>query len=87
MNMNKPAEFYHELIRTIKSIAMIKKVSTTILTRKKEVIQARSEKLDPNTKDPSQKIHLKKKGKRLVIDDGFEHRTSKETTDPILPTN
>jgi hypothetical protein len=29
-------------------------------------------------------MHLKKKGKKLVIDDGFERRTNKETSDPIL---
>ena len=51
---------------------------------KKETVKARSEKLDPNNTDQQQKIHLKKKGKKLVSDDGFEHRTSKETTDPLL---
>jgi len=59
---------------------MLKK---TNLEKKKEDIKARSEKLDPNNKDPQQKVHLKKKGKKLVSDDGFEHRTSKETTDPV----
>jgi hypothetical protein len=55
------------------------------LSKKKESIQSRAEKLDPNYKNPEQKIRLKKKGKKLVIDDGFEHRTSKDATDPILP--
>ncbi len=55
------------------------------LAEKKENVRARSEKLDPNNKDPQQLVHLKKKGRKLVSDDGFEHRTSKETTDPILP--
>lgn len=55
------------------------------LAKKKEIVSARAEKLDPNNADPQQKLHLKKKGKKLVSDDGFEHRTSKETTDRILP--
>ena len=55
------------------------------IVEKKEAVRARSEKLDPNNQNPQQKIHMKKKGKKLVSDDGFEHRTSKETTDPILP--
>jgi hypothetical protein len=54
-------------------------------SKKKEAIQARSEKLDPNYKSDEQKVRLKRKGKKLIIDDGFEHRTSKDTTDPILP--
>ena len=63
---------------------MIKTTENTRLTKKKQRIHERSEQLDPNTKNTGQEIHLKKKGKKLVIDDGFEHRTSKETTDPIL---
>lgn len=55
------------------------------VTKKKENVKARSDKMDPNNTDPKQTIHLKKKGKKLISDDGFEHRTSKETTDPLLP--
>ena len=70
----------------IKKFLAIRETSAERLKHKKEVILARSEKLDPNNKDATQKVRLKKKGKKLVADDGFEHRTSKETTDPILPS-
>ena len=51
---------------------------------KKENVHQRSEKLDPNNnKNLPQKPMVKKPGKKEVHDDGFEHRTSKETTDPV----
>jgi len=59
------------------------KQANKTLSKKREAILARSEKLDPNNSDCQQELHLKKKGKKLVRDDGFEHRTSKDNTDPL----
>lgn len=48
--------------------------------QKKEEASKRIEKLDlNNNKNPQQKPLIRKRGK-IVHDDGFEHRTSKETS-------
>lgn len=50
---------------------------------KKNDVRKRAEKLDPNNKDSSHNPLIKKQGGGVERDDGFEHRTSKETTDPV----
>ena len=49
------------------------------IQKKKEQVADRIDKLDPNNnKNLADKPLIKKRGKK-VHDDGFEHRTSKET--------
>ncbi|MEO8151105.1 MAG: hypothetical protein ABI723_25960 [Bacteroidia bacterium] len=51
---------------------------------KKTSVHERTEKLDPNNnKNLRQKPLIKKPGKKAEHDDGFEHRTSNETTTPV----
>ena len=50
--------------------------------KKKEEVKERAEKLDPNNPANLQKPKIKKR-KRIVRNDGFEHRSSKDTTDPL----
>lgn len=48
--------------------------------KKKQEVSKRSEQLDPNNnKNLAEKPLVKRRGKK-VHDDGFEHRTSNETT-------
>ena len=60
-----------------------KESSARRLELKKEAIHERSEKLDPNNEVNQQKPLLKGRSKRKLRDDGFEHRSSKDTTDTI----
>jgi|GEM_PF-3180774 len=54
-------------------------------SRKKEEVQKRAEKLDPNNNiNLPEKPVVKRQGK-LEHDDGFEHRTSSDTADPVIP--
>ncbi len=67
----------------IKKFLAIREKSANGLKNKKEAIRARSEKLDPNNKETQQKPFLKGDTERKIRNDGFEHRSSEETTDRV----
>ena len=66
-----------------KKLFKINEALINLTKNKKELILERSEKLDPNNKDIQRKPLLKSGTKRELHDDGFEHRSSKETTDAV----
>ena len=49
--------------------------------QKKEEVKNRAEKLDPNNNKNLPGKRMVKHGKTKTIDDGFEHRTSKEAAE------
>jgi len=67
----------------VKKSPNVKESPARSLELKKEAIHERSEKLDPNNEVNQQKPLLKGRSKRKLRNDGFEHRSSKETTDTI----
>jgi hypothetical protein len=52
----------------------------TRVQKKKEEVKEKIEKLDPNNNRNIQNHQLIKKRGKKVRDDGFEHRTSRETS-------
>ena len=56
------------------------KEQITKTTLKKEEISKRSDKLDPNNNKNVEKNPIIKRRGKKIHDDGFEHRTSNETT-------
>ena len=67
----------------LKKLVKINEDISSLSKNKKDVISERSEKLDPNNKETQQKPLLKSGTRRELRDDGFEHRSSKETTDVV----
>lgn len=59
------------------------KKSAKISTQKKEDIQKRVDKLDPNNSKNKKENPLVKHGNKLIRDDGFEHRSSDERADKV----
>ena len=52
-------------------------------TKKKEEVQKRANKLDSNNNKNRKEKPLVIQGNKIVRDDGFEHRTSDETTENV----
>lgn len=65
---------------------MLKRANNALfspLKSKKELISERSDKMDPNNKEIEMKPLIISETGREVHDDGFEHRSSAEISNPV----